>query len=83
MYYSVSIMVYYAPIPSYYTSGTTAKSSDFTSVSRLDSFMNESMLAQVLVHLYQHGTELWLGETSSCSHGGAPELSNAYIAGFM
>lgn len=29
------------------------------------------------------GKKVWLGETSSAYGGGAPDLSNTFIAGFM
>jgi hypothetical protein len=32
---------------------------------------------------YSSDKELWVGETSSCYDGGAPELSASYVAGFM
>ena len=32
---------------------------------------------------YSSDKELWVGETSSCYDGGAPQLSATYVAGFM
>ncbi len=66
----------------YYENGATAVLPDFFSVSVLDKFIIEAMSAQGLLSEYQPDIELWLGETSSC-YGGAPVLSNAYVAGFM
>ena len=67
----------------YYANGQTVKASDFTNVTVLDKFINETKNARAVQLLYQPGAELWLGETSSCYHGGASGLSNAYIAGFL
>lgn len=67
----------------YYTNGRTAKLSDFTSIELLDHFIEETKFVSEMVNKYQRGAELWLGETSSCYGGGAPDLSNTYVAGFM
>ena len=67
----------------YYTNGRTAKLQDFTSIEMLDHFIEEAKTASEMVNKYQQGTELWLGETSSCYGGGAPDLSDTYVAGFM
>lgn len=68
---------------SYYTDGRTAKLPEFTSIELLDRFIEETKSASEKVNKYQRGAELWLGETSSCYGGGAPDLSNTYVAGFM
>lgn len=58
----------------------------------LPDFFNPDVLDRFLIaanatwnEMLQHNIsmELWLGETSSCSGGGAPVLSSTYVAGFM
>ena len=61
----------------------TAIKEDFVDVSLLDKFLDYSLYASVLVQNFHPDSELWLGETSSSYDGGARDLSNAYIAGFM
>ena len=67
----------------YYESGEGAKLSDFTNTKLLDRFIDEAMSASNMTENYQKGAQVWLGETSSCYHGGAPGISDTYVAGFM
>lgn len=67
----------------YYENGHTALLPDFFTVTVLDKLIGECKTAFGAVQKYQPGIELWLGETSSCYGGGAPHLSNTYVAGFM
>ena len=68
---------------SYYTNGENATVKDFTDVQLLDKFISiAATTAQIVQESLRYPAELWLGETSSCI-GGAPGLSDTYIAGFM
>lgn len=67
----------------YYANGRTAKLQDFTRIELLDHFIEEAKTASEMANKYQQGAELWLGETSSFYGGGAPDLSDTYVAGFM
>ena len=40
-------------------------------------------LQEVIKSTGYSNTSVWLGETSSCWGGGAPGLSDRYVAGFM
>ncbi len=67
----------------YYLNGKTAVLPDFFTVSVLDKLISEAKLARNVVSEYHRDIELWLGETSSCYGGGAPGLSDTFVAGFM
>ena len=71
------------PLHSYYKNGRTAVLADFYNVSLLDSFIDNVMKTRKYADEYLPDVELWLGETSSTFGGGTPELSDAYVAGFM
>ncbi|XP_046570031.1 heparanase-like isoform X1 [Haliotis rubra] len=67
----------------YYTNGHTAHLSDFTNTKLMDTLVSYIQSGiDVSRHTNPH-TPLWLGETSSCHHGGAPGMSNRYVAGFL
>ena len=68
---------------SYYINGRTATLADFTNASILDLFMETASTIRTCVASHYPPVELWLGETGSAFGGGAPGLSNAYVAGFM
>ena len=70
-------------ITSYYTSGRSATLPQFFSVHLLDSFINQTRKVRNTLDKFHPDIELWLGETSTASGGGAPGLSNSYVAGFM
>jgi len=64
--------------------GRIAKADDFLSSDILDSFEVElALLREAMKEAGYASTPLWLGETSSCWGGGAQNLSDRYIAGFM
>ncbi|XP_070614184.1 heparanase [Erythrolamprus reginae] len=67
----------------YYISGRTATREDFLSPEILDSFKTNAEEVLQIVHSTVPDKRVWLGETSSAFGGGTPNLSNAYIAGFM
>ena len=67
----------------YYLDGKIATENDFLDPNLLDQFPAQAQ--QVIDALKANGINkpMWLGETSSAWGGGAPDLSNRYIAGFM
>ncbi|XP_033016958.1 heparanase [Lacerta agilis] len=67
----------------YYLNGRTATREDFLSPDVLDTFITAVQEELQLVDDTVPGKKVWLGETSSAYGGGAPQLSNAYLAGFM
>uniref|UniRef100_A0A8C4X868 Heparanase n=1 Tax=Erpetoichthys calabaricus TaxID=27687 RepID=A0A8C4X868_ERPCA len=58
----------------YYVDGRDASLDEFLSPAVLDSFIVEKIVP---------GKKVWLGETGSAFGGGAPGLSDTYVAGFM
>ena len=68
---------------SYYESGESAILPDFFNPDVLDRFLFAAEKIVIETLEYNSDKELWVGETSSCYDGGAPELSATYVAGFM
>ncbi|NWU68639.1 HPSE Heparanase, partial [Pterocles burchelli] len=68
---------------SYYVNGRSATREDFLSPEVLDTFATAVRDVLEIVGGTVPGKKVWLGETSSAYGGGAPRLSNTYIAGFM
>ncbi|KAK3595343.1 hypothetical protein CHS0354_004499 [Potamilus streckersoni] len=67
----------------YYFSAKTATEQMFLDPEVLDSLIEEVQLAVTITRKWAPYTQVWLGETSSASGGGAKGLSDTYIAGFM
>ncbi|XP_061439127.1 heparanase isoform X1 [Rhineura floridana] len=67
----------------YYLNGRTATRENFLSPDVLDTFITAVQEELQLVDDIVPGKNVWLGETSSAYGGGAPQLSNTYLAGFM
>ncbi|XP_060103381.1 heparanase [Heteronotia binoei] len=67
----------------YYVNGRNATREDFLSPDVLDTFIADIQSVQQIVDATVPGKKVWLGETSSAYGGGAPRLSNTYLAGFM
>ncbi|XP_067134857.1 heparanase-like [Centruroides vittatus] len=67
----------------YYVNGRTAVMEDFLNVDILDSLIILIKKIHKIVTVEAPKLSIWLGETSSAYGGGAPHLSNSYIAGFM
>eukprot|EP00117_Sycon_ciliatum_P000761 scpid45309/ scgid3881/ Heparanase; Endo-glucoronidase; Heparanase-1; Heparanase 8 kDa subunit; Heparanase 50 kDa subunit len=68
----------------YYGSGRTFKLEDFYSADVLDKLIRElGTVEDMLEEAGLHHAEMWLGETSSCYDGGAPGISDRFVAGFM
>nr|XP_034967878.1 heparanase [Zootoca vivipara] len=67
----------------YYLNGRTATREDFLSPDVLDTFITAVQEELQLVDDTVPGKKVWLGETSSAYGGGAAQLSNTYLAGFM
>ncbi|KYB27768.1 heparanase [Tribolium castaneum] len=66
----------------YYFNGATAKVGDFLDVRNFDVLQWQIDTIKDIVH--KEGVKkIWLGETSSAYGGGAPHLSNRYIATFL
>ncbi|XP_039206774.1 heparanase [Crotalus tigris] len=67
----------------YYINGRIATRQDFLNPDILDSFKTNAEEVLEIVNSAVPDKSVWLGETSSAFGGGTPNLSNAYIAGFM
>lgn len=67
----------------YYVNARTATSEQFMDPDILDSLKTEFDVALNILAETSPGKPFWLGETSSAFGGGAPGLSDVYIAGFM
>lgn len=67
----------------YYEGGANAVLPDFFNSEVLDKFLIAANTTWNEILQHNTSMELWLGETSSCSGGGAPVLSSSYVAGFM
>ncbi|KAI6069500.1 Heparanase [Aix galericulata] len=67
----------------YYVNGRSATREDFLSPAVLDTFATAVRDVLEIVAATVPGKKVWLGETSSAYGGGAPQLSNTYLAGFM
>ncbi|CAI8023721.1 Heparanase [Geodia barretti] len=67
----------------YYGRGDEAKLSQCYDVEVLDSFIHEAVSFQASSVALQPKASMWLGETSSFSGGGAPSISDTFVAGFM
>ncbi|XP_067412934.1 heparanase [Emydura macquarii macquarii] len=67
----------------YYVNGRSATREDFLSPEVLETFVTAVKDVLQIVDATVPGKKVWLGETSSAYGGGAPRLSNTYVAGFM
>lgn len=67
----------------YYVNGRNATPEEFLSPKVLDSLVWRIKQILKVVAKTVPGKKVWLGETSSAYGGGAPDLSNTFIAGFM
>ncbi|NXE25193.1 HPSE Heparanase, partial [Ardeotis kori] len=67
----------------YYVNGRSATREDFLSPAVLDTFATAVHKVLEIVGETVPDKKVWLGETSSAYGGGAPRLSNTYVAGFM
>uniref|UniRef100_A0A914V5K7 Heparanase n=1 Tax=Plectus sambesii TaxID=2011161 RepID=A0A914V5K7_9BILA len=69
----------------YYVNGRTASLDQFLNSTILDALAVEMRTAQQRTRHYTHQKHfpIWMGETASAFGGGAPGLSDTYVAGFM
>ena len=67
----------------YYANGRNGTLPQFYDVDLLDEFITTAVCFQATAALLQPQADVWLGETSSMFGGGAPHLSDSYVAGFM
>ncbi|XP_078588333.1 heparanase-like isoform X1 [Branchiostoma floridae x Branchiostoma japonicum] len=67
----------------YYIDGSTAVLDNFTDPTLLDMLHGQITAINRVVNMTAPGLPVWLGETSSAWGGGAPELSDSFVAGFM
>nr|XP_044999473.1 heparanase [Jaculus jaculus] len=67
----------------YYLNGRNATKEDFLSSDVLDTFILSVTEILQVVEETKPGKKVWLGETSSAYGGGAPLLSDTFVAGFM
>ncbi|CAH1782773.1 unnamed protein product [Owenia fusiformis] len=67
----------------YYSNGRTAVVDNFTDPHLLDRLEKDIATVQDIVSKHAPQKKKWLGETSSMYGGGAKDLSDRYVAGFM
>ncbi|XP_068709263.1 heparanase-like isoform X2 [Montipora foliosa] len=67
----------------YYVDGRSCSEGDFYNPRILDYLLHELNTVNYIMKKYDPGAPRWLGETSSAYGGGAPGLSDRYVAGFM
>ncbi|CAH1277038.1 HPSE [Branchiostoma lanceolatum] len=67
----------------YYIDGRTAVLDNFTDPTLLDMLARQITAINRVVNMTAPSLPVWLGETSSAWGGGAPELSDSFVAGFM
>ncbi|XP_078066045.1 heparanase isoform X2 [Mustelus asterias] len=67
----------------YYVNGRNASLKDFLSPQVLDSLVIKINQIFEVASKIVPDKKVWLGETSSAFGGGAPDLSDKYVAGFM
>ena len=67
----------------YYIDGRNCTEGEFYKPRILDNLLHELNAVNYILKKYYPGAPRWLGETSSAWGGGAPGLSDRYIAGFM
>ncbi|RVE66261.1 hypothetical protein OJAV_G00124520 [Oryzias javanicus] len=67
----------------YYVNGREASLENFLDPEVLDSLAVKTREVLETVEKASPGTPVWLGETSSAFGGGAPGLSDSFVAGFM
>ncbi|XP_053407885.1 heparanase-like isoform X2 [Mercenaria mercenaria] len=67
----------------YYEDGAVAKLEDFYNPDILNILYDEIQTGVNLTRAAGSRAKVWLGETSSAWRGGAPGLSDRYVAGFM
>jgi heparanase 1 len=67
----------------YYLNGHTCTQNDFLNVTVLENLRSEMLELSKFLSKKNIKLPMWLGETSSAYGGGAPGLSDRYIAGFL
>ena len=67
----------------YYLNGRTCSKEDFYNPDVLDYLLHELIAVNDILAKIDPSTPRWLGETSSAYGGGAPGLSDGYLAGFL
>ena len=79
----LTMMVYSLVLYRYYVDGRTCSEEDFYSPDVLDYFLHELNAVNSILSKIDPGCSRWLGETGRAFGGGAPGLSDRYVAGFM
>lgn len=67
----------------YYCNGRSATLKDFLNIDLMDSLGEEISTVKEIVNKVGQNKSIWLGESGSAWGGGAPGLSDSYIAGFL
>lgn len=67
----------------YYLNGMNCSEEEFYSPDILDYLLHELNTLNYILEKEDPGVPRWLGETSSAYGGGAPGLSDRYVAGFL